>query len=192
VLDVGSSTGGFTDCLLARGAGHVIAVDVGKGQLHWKLRQDPRVTVIEGYNARRLRLDDLPRQPSIAFVDVSFISLRKVVEPVFGTVADGGVVVVLVKPQFEAGRNLVGKGGVVRDPKVHFQVLQGLQGWLKEKGFAVTEVSASSLRGPKGNIEFFMHVIRGDGGIGVEELEREVRRAHDQGVQPGLDNPKRA
>ena len=192
VLDVGSSTGGFTDCLLASGASHVIAIDVGKGQLHWKLRQDSRVTVIEGYNARKLQLEDLPRQPSIAFVDVSFISLRKVIEPVFGTVAEGGAVIALVKPQFEAGRDLVEKGGVIRNPKVHLRVLQELQEWLEEGGFSVAEVSVSPLRGPKGNMEFFMHIIRGGGGIGVEELEQEVRRAHDQGVQPGLDKPKRA
>ncbi len=191
-LDVGSSTGGFTDCLLASGASHVIAIDVGRGQLHWKLRQDPRVTVIEGHNARNLQPGDLPEQPSIAVVDVSFISLRKVLEPVFETLTADGIVVALVKPQFEAGRKMVEKGGVVRDPTVHLRVLEDLVGWLREKGLSVTEMSASPLRGPKGNIEFFMHIIRGGSGVSGEELEQEVRRAHGQGVQSGPDHPERA
>jgi 23S rRNA (cytidine1920-2'-O)/16S rRNA (cytidine1409-2'-O)-methyltransferase len=191
VLDVGSSTGGFTDCLLASGASHVVAIDVGKGQLHWKLRQDPRVTVIEGYNARNLKPEDLPRQPSMAVVDVSFISLRKILEPVFGALPADGAVVALVKPQFEAGRDLVEKGGVVKDPEVHLRILRDLLGWLEGKGFSVAEVTASSLRGPKGNIEFFIHITRGGRVIGVEELEQEVRRAHDQGVHPGPDRTQR-
>jgi 23S rRNA (cytidine1920-2'-O)/16S rRNA (cytidine1409-2'-O)-methyltransferase len=192
VLDVGSSTGGFTDCLLARGASRVIALDVGKGQLHWKLRQDPRVTVIERYNAKNLHPGDLPEQPSMAVVDVSFISLRKILEPIFGALVADGAVVALVKPQFEAGRKLVEKGGVVRDPEVHLGVLQDLVSWLRQKGLSATEVSTSALRGPKGNIEFFLHIVRGGSGVGDEELDREVRRAHGQGVQQGPDHPQRA
>jgi 23S rRNA (cytidine1920-2'-O)/16S rRNA (cytidine1409-2'-O)-methyltransferase len=178
VLDVGSSTGGFTDCLLARGASRVIALDVGKGQLHWKLREDPRVTVIEGYNARNLRRRDLPETPEFAVVDVSFISLEKVLEPVFGVLAPESGAVALVKPQFEAGREQVQKGGVVKDPSVHLAVLDNLAGWLGRKGLAVAAVSASPIKGPKGNIEFFFHVIRDGVGVATEELEREVRRAH--------------
>jgi 23S rRNA (cytidine1920-2'-O)/16S rRNA (cytidine1409-2'-O)-methyltransferase len=192
IVDIGSSTGGFTDCLLARGASRVIALDVGKGQLHWKLRNDSRVTVIEGYNAKNLQPGDLPEQPSIAVVDVSFISLRKILEPVFGVLATDGSVVALVKPQFEAGRKQVEKGGVVRDPEVHIRVLQDLVGWLRQRELSATQVSASTLRGPKGNIEFFLHIIRGGGGVGDEELGKEVRRVHGQGVQQGPDHSQRA
>ena len=122
-LDVGSSTGGFTDCLLQKGAAEVIALDVGKGQLHWKLRNDPRVKVMEGVNARYLVPADLPFKPDLAVIDVSFISLLKVLEPLAGVVETGERVVALVKPQFEAGRGQVGKGGVVRDAEVHREVL---------------------------------------------------------------------
>jgi 23S rRNA (cytidine1920-2'-O)/16S rRNA (cytidine1409-2'-O)-methyltransferase len=177
-LDVGSSTGGFTDCLLDRGASRVIALDVGKGQLHWKLREDPRVMVIEGYNARDLDREDLPATPDLAVVDVSFISLEKVLEPVFGVLAPGGEAVVLVKPQFEAGRKQVERGGVVRDPLVHISVLEGLAGWLGRKGLAAAAVSVSPLKGPKGNIEFFYRVTREGVWVTSEQLEREVRRAH--------------
>lgn len=192
VLDVGASTGGFTDCLLAGGASRVIAIDVGRGQLHWKLREDPRVTVIEGFNARNLLPEDLPEQPSIAVVDVSFISLKKVIKPVLGTVEVSGAVVALVKPQFEAGRDLVEKGGVVRNPETHLMVLEDLVRWLREKGLMVKKVCASPLRGPKGNIEFFFHIAHTGTGVSTEELKQEVRRAHGQGVQSGPDYPERA
>jgi 23S rRNA (cytidine1920-2'-O)/16S rRNA (cytidine1409-2'-O)-methyltransferase len=177
VIDVGSSTGGFTDCLLQAGASGIIAVDVGKGQLHARLRGDERVTVLEGVNARELDAVELPMRPDLAVIDVSFISLEKVLEPVSRALAAGGSMLALVKPQFEAG---VGKApkGVVRDPAVHLEVLGGLAVWLKEKGFALRGVTASCLKGPKGNVEFFMLIDRGSGeGVGAGEIAGAVRRA---------------
>ncbi len=177
-LDVGSSTGGFTDCLLRAGASRVMALDVGKGQLHWKLRGDERVTVMEGRNARKLQPGDLPEKPDLAVVDVSFISLTMVLGPVMRALRDGGEVVALVKPQFEAGRASVGKGGVVRDPEVHLQVLRELADWIEGQGMVLLDVAASGLRGPKGNIEFFFRIGSSGSSINASELEREVVRAH--------------
>jgi len=158
-LDVGASTGGFTDCLLQHGAGRVHAVDVGKGQLHWKLRNDPRVVVHEGVNARYLSFDEIGEQVDLATVDVSFISLRLVLPPLVGIVRPCGDVIALVKPQFEAGRSQVGRGGVVRDPAVHEQVLAQLVGWVKKNlGWSVRGAIPSPLLGPAGNVEFFLHL----------------------------------
>lgn len=182
VLDVGASTGGFTDCLLKRGASRVTAVDVGRGQLHWKLRRDPRVDVMEGVNARNLRAEDLPARPDMAVIDVSFISLRKVIEPVARALGPGSAMLALVKPQFEAGRAQVGKGGVVRDPEVHLGVLQGLAGWMRERGLPPTGITASPIKGPKGNMEFFLLVGGGKAPVRGEDIEREVRRAHGRAV----------
>jgi len=178
VLDVGSSTGGFTDCLLRNGASHVIALDVGKGQLHWRLREDSRVTPIEGYNARYLRPGDLPVAPELAVVDVSFISLTRVIGPVFGALPGDGEVVALVKPQFEAGREFVRKGGVIKDCEVHLQVLKRLADWFAEKGMALLGVTTSPIKGPRGNIEFFVRIGAAGRSIDTGELEREVSRAH--------------
>ncbi len=178
VLDAGSSTGGFTDCLLRGGAERVIALDVGKGQLHWKLRNDPRVSAIEGYNVRNLVPGDLPVKPALAVVDVSFISLTKVLGPIFRALTEGGEVVALVKPQFEAGRQYVEKGGVVKAPETHLQVLREVMFWITEQGLALLGVSASPIRGPKGNIEFFIWVAREGESIPGTELEQEVSRAH--------------
>lgn len=159
-LDVGASTGGFTDCLLQRGAGCVHAVDVGKGLLHWKLRNDPRVVVREGINARYLRPEDLGEPVDLATVDVSFISLRLVLPPLKGIVRPCGDVIALVKPQFEAGRSQVGRGGVVRDPAVHELVLARLVGWARKTlGWSVRGAIPSPLLGPAGNIEFFLHLV---------------------------------
>ena len=177
-LDVGASTGGFTECLLVRGASRVISLDVGKGQLHWKLRNDPRVTVLEGVNARYLKPEILPFSPEWASVDVSFISLRKVLLPVFSTLSGASEVVALVKPQFEAGRRCVGKGGVVRDSGVHREVLEGLSGWLEERGLHLAKATASPIRGPAGNLEFFIQVSREAPALRVEEIEAVVRSAH--------------
>jgi 23S rRNA (cytidine1920-2'-O)/16S rRNA (cytidine1409-2'-O)-methyltransferase len=183
VLDVGASTGGFTDCLLRAGAARVMALDVGKGQLHWKLRGDDRVTVLEGRNARELRPQDLPERADLAVIDVSFISLTMVLGPVMRALREGGEALALVKPQFEAGRASVGKGGVVRDPAVHLQVLERLAGWMAGEGMVPLDVAASDLKGPKGNIEFFFRVGRSGKSIDRSELEREVRRAHGQGLR---------
>jgi 23S rRNA (cytidine1920-2'-O)/16S rRNA (cytidine1409-2'-O)-methyltransferase len=150
--DVGASTGGFTDCLLQRGAARVYAVDVGYGQLDWRIRTDPRVVVLERTNVRYL--ESLPEKVDLATVDVSFISLRLVLPAIARLLRDGGQIVSLVKPQFEAGRGKVGKGGVVRDPDVHRDVLRGLADWCVAEGLGLVGLTVSPLRGPAGNVEF--------------------------------------
>jgi len=157
-LDSGASTGGFTDCLLQNGAARVIAVDVGYGQLDWGLRQDPRVTVIERYNIRFLKCEDLPEPAALAALDLSFISLKKVLPAVIKCLSPGYDIVALVKPQFEAGRQKVGKGGVVRDPAVHREVLQSLWDHVRRLGLSVRGLVESPVRGPKGNVEYLMHL----------------------------------
>lgn len=176
-MDVGASTGGFTDCLLQRGASRVIAVDVGYGQLDWKLRQDPRVTVMERTNVRHLEPARLPYEPDLVVADVSFISLRLVIPAVARALSPHGRIIVLVKPQFEAGRNRVGKGGVVRDPAVHLQVLRDIVMWLREAGISVKGIIRSPLKGPAGNIEFLMLLEPGEGWPEEAELERLVQEA---------------
>ncbi len=156
-IDVGASTGGFTDCLLQRGAARVYAVDVGTGQLDARLRRDPRVVVMEKTNARALDPRIFSEQPTLAVVDVSFISLEKVLPAVLGVVAPRADVIALIKPQFEVGRELVGKGGVVRDPALHRGVVARLARYTVLRGWHVLGVAASPLRGPKGNREFFLH-----------------------------------
>lgn len=155
-LDVGSSTGGFTDCLLQAGAARVIALDVGRAQLHERLRADPRVHVLERVNARHLRCDQLPFRPRLVTCDVSFIGLRLVLPPVLACARPGWQALVLVKPQFEAGRADVGKGGVVRDPAVHRRVLDEVRAAAHGFGADVIGECESGLRGPKGNREFFL------------------------------------
>lgn len=157
-IDVGASTGGFTDCLLQRGATRVYAVDVGSGQLDDKLRRDNRVVVMENTNARGLDPRIFGDKPSLAVVDVAFISLEKVLPAVFGVLERVGETVALVKPQFEAGREAVGKGGVVRDPAQHRTVVSRLARYSILRGWHVLGVTASPLRGPKGNREFFLHL----------------------------------
>jgi len=155
--DLGSSTGGFVDCLLQHGARRVIAVDVGYGQLDYGLRGDSRVTVLERTNARTLTADRLPFAPTFVTADVSFISLRLALGPVLECARVDYRGLVLVKPQFEAGREQVGKGGVVRDPAVHLQVLVGIASWLDEHGAAVLDICDSGHPGPKGNVEYFAY-----------------------------------
>jgi 23S rRNA (cytidine1920-2'-O)/16S rRNA (cytidine1409-2'-O)-methyltransferase len=157
-LDVGASTGGFTDVLLQRGAARVIAVDVGYGQLAWSLRQDARVTLLERVNIRHL--ERLPIPADLAVIDVSFISLRLVLPRVAALLSPPGDVVALVKPQFEVGKGLVGKGGVVRDPAQHEQVLRELNGFAAELGYTVAGQIPSPLLGAKGNREFLMYLRR--------------------------------
>jgi 23S rRNA (cytidine1920-2'-O)/16S rRNA (cytidine1409-2'-O)-methyltransferase len=159
-IDVGASTGGFTDCLLQRGAARVYAVDVGKGQLDARLRRDPRVVLMEGSNARTLDPRVFSESPSLAVIDVSFISLEKILPAAMGTLSTGGELVALVKPQFEVGRGAVGKGGVVRDPAQHQAVVSRVARYAVLRGWHVLGVTASPLRGPKGNREFFLHVSR--------------------------------
>jgi 23S rRNA (cytidine1920-2'-O)/16S rRNA (cytidine1409-2'-O)-methyltransferase len=159
-LDVGASTGGFTDCLLQRGARRVYAVDVGHGQLHPRLRADLRVVVLEGVNARYLEPSRLTEAPSLAAIDVSFISLEKVLPAVAGCLAPGepSDVLALVKPQFEVGRGRVGKGGVVREAARHREVLQRVAAFAGARGLPARAVVASPVRGAKGNREFFLHL----------------------------------
>jgi 23S rRNA (cytidine1920-2'-O)/16S rRNA (cytidine1409-2'-O)-methyltransferase len=174
-LDVGASTGGFTDVLLQRGASRVIALDVGYGQLHERLRGDPRVTVLERTNARELR--ELPFAPELVVCDVSFIGLELVLPPVLALAAPGWEALVLVKPQFEAGREEVGKGGVVRDPAVHRRVLREIAeaalGWQAEPAGVVD----SGLPGPKGNREFFLHLVHHERPERPDELDTWIDRA---------------
>ena len=151
-LDVGASTGGFTDVLLQRGAQRVYALDVGYGQLHYRLRQDSRVVAMERVNVRYL--ESLPERPTLAVVDVSFISLRLVLPPVFAVLDVTAPVVALVKPQFEAGRTQVGRGGIVRDPVVHRQVLDNLRTWSTTQPWRLTALVPSPIRGADGNVEF--------------------------------------
>jgi len=159
-LDVGASTGGFTDCLLQRGARRVIALDVGYGQLAWKLRQDPRVAVIERTNARALTPAMLPEAPELAVVDVSFISLATVLPAVASVVRPGGTILALVKPQFEVGRGRVGKGGVVRAPALRAEAVAGVRAAAERLGLAVRGEAESVLPGPKGNREVFVWLAR--------------------------------
>jgi 23S rRNA (cytidine1920-2'-O)/16S rRNA (cytidine1409-2'-O)-methyltransferase len=155
-MDVGASTGGFTDCLLQRGADHVYAVDVGYGQLAWKLRQDPRVTVIERTNIRHLTTDRVPARLDLATIDTSFISLKIVVPATLPFLKPGGAMLALIKPQFEVGRGQVGKGGVVRDPRQHEMVVEGLTDFFIEQGLQCGAVIPSPIKGPKGNREFII------------------------------------
>jgi 23S rRNA (cytidine1920-2'-O)/16S rRNA (cytidine1409-2'-O)-methyltransferase len=157
-LDVGASTGGFTDALLRRGARAVIAVDVGYGQLAWSLRQDPRVTVLERVNIRHL--DRLPTPADLAVIDVSFISLRLVLPRVRELLSPPGDVVALVKPQFEVGKGAVGKGGIVRDPEQHRRVLRELRQFAEENGYLIAGEIPSPILGAKGNREFLLHLRR--------------------------------
>ena len=155
-LDVGASTGGFTDCLLQRGAARVIALDVAHGQLDWGLRNDPRVFVLERRNARALDPAELPFEPDLATIDVSFISLAKVLPAIAGCLPAGGELLALVKPQFELDRQRVGRGGVVRDPVARRQALAAAAGAATAAGLAVRGFASSGLPGPKGNLESFL------------------------------------
>lgn len=158
-LDSGASTGGFTDCLLKRGASKVYAVDVGYGQLDWKLRQDPRVVCMERTNLRYVTRQEIPEPVDIATLDLSFISLRLVLPAVRELLGEKGQVCCLIKPQFEAGREKVGKKGVVRDPEIHMEVLEHFLEDAKACGFSVHALSFSPVRGPEGNIEFLGHLV---------------------------------
>jgi 23S rRNA (cytidine1920-2'-O)/16S rRNA (cytidine1409-2'-O)-methyltransferase len=159
-LDVGASTGGFTDCLLQRGATSVTALDVGYGQLDWRLRSDPRVRVMERVNFRRLGDDAFPAGFDLVTVDTSFISLRTILARATAFLRTGGAIVALVKPQFEAGRERVGAGGVVRDRETHADVLRALRGAVGPLGLVPVALEASPLLGPAGNREFFLHLRR--------------------------------
>ncbi len=159
-LDVGSSTGGFSDVLLSRGAVKVYAVDVGTNQLAWKLRQDPRIVVLEQTNARYLTAEQVLEPVDVVVCDASFISLAKVLEAPLKLAKPGARLVALVKPQFEAGRAEVGKGGVVRDPAVHRRVCAAASDWVRSQGWEVIGVTESPITGPEGNVEFLLGATR--------------------------------
>jgi len=180
-LDVGASTGGFTDALLQAGVTRVYAVDVGTGQLHWRLRRDPRVIVRERTHAARLTAAEVPEPIDLATVDVSFISLTRILPAVAARLRPDGILIALVKPQFEAGRTLA-RGGVVRSPQVHRDVLRRLAGWVADRGWGVAGATASPLAGPKGNREFFFWIRLtppAEGSEGVEAMiEAALAEAH--------------
>jgi len=157
-LDIGSSTGGFTDCLLKRGALRVYALDVGRGLLDWSLRNDARVRVMEGRNARYLAPGDLPEPVGVAVIDVSFISLRLILPVLPALLAPRADIVALVKPQFEVGRGEVGRGGIVREPEKHLDALRSVSAAARAAGMAVRGACASPIRGAEGNREFFLHL----------------------------------
>ncbi len=178
VLDVGASTGGFTDALLQHGAKHVTALDVGRGQIAWKLRSEPRVTVIERTNFRTLPDDAFPGGFDLVVIDTSFISLRTIVARASGYLRERGTIVALVKPQFEAGRERIGGGGVVRDPAVHAAILREVRDGVRDTGVRVVAATVSPLRGPAGNVEFFYELRREGDEVDDARLDALVAEAH--------------
>ena len=176
--DIGASTGGFTDCMLQQGAEKVYAVDTGYGKLAWKLRTDPRVVPLERTNARYLTREQIPEALDFASVDVSFISLRLILPALRGLLKDSGRAVCLVKPQFEAGREKVGKKGVVRAPKVHLEVLEGFLTHAAQGDFTVAGLDFSPIRGPEGNIEYLGLLSAGAGEPYAGDLAGLVDRSH--------------
>jgi 23S rRNA (cytidine1920-2'-O)/16S rRNA (cytidine1409-2'-O)-methyltransferase len=176
-VDVGASPGGFTQTLLARGARRVYAVDVGRGQLHERVGRDPRVVVLDRTNARTLSPALVPEPCTLAVMDVSFISVRKILAPLRGVLAEGAPAVVLVKPQFEVGRGEVGKGGVVRDPALHHRALADVAGFAQRAGYSVRAACASPVKGAAGNREFFLHLVNGGEPLAAEPLDALLRKA---------------
>ena len=186
-LDAGASTGGFTDCLLERGASHVVAADVGRGQLAWKLRNDERVNVIENCNVRYLAPGDIGGVSDVVVADLSFISLRLVAPALASLTSRGGFLVLLIKPQFESERVGVGKGGVGRDPAVHLSVLKTVEHDLRAAGLVMVDITPSPLRGPAGNAEFLGHFIVADSlpcasRVKEQQLRGAVEAVHKGGV----------
>lgn len=183
-MDVGSSTGGFTDCMLQNGAVKVYAIDVGHGQLAWKLRQDPRVVCMEKTNIRYVLPEDLEEPAAFSSIDVSFISLTKVLLPVRNLLTEDGEVVCLIKPQFEAGREKVGKKGVVRDSKVHEEVIYKVIEYAKSIFFEALHLEFSPIKGPEGNIEYLLHLKKREEGADLQEadfsVEEVVAAAHKE------------
>ena len=186
--DIGASTGGFTDCMLQNGAAKVYAVDVGYGQLAWKLRSDERVVCMERTNARYLTHEQIPDELDFASVDVSFISLKLILPALCGLLKEGGHVSCLVKPQFEAGREKVGKKGVVRDPAVHLEVLENFLIHAKESGFTVLGMTFSPIRGPEGNIEYLGFLEKGEWVEKAFDLKALVDASHETLKEHGEGN----
>ena len=176
--DIGASTGGFTDCMLQNGAKKVYAVDVGYGQLDWKLRNDARVVCMERTNARYLTHEEIPEELDFASVDVSFISLKLIFPALYGLLREGGEIACLIKPQFEAGREKVGKKGVVRDPAVHLEVLEHFLIHAKENHFTVLGITYSPIRGPEGNIEYLGFLRKSEEPSAQIDLNAIVEASH--------------
>lgn len=182
-MDIGASSGGFTDCMLQNGAKKVYAVDVGHGQLAWKLRNDTRVVVMEKTNIRYVKPEDIGESIDFASIDVSFISLSKVLPAAYNLLGERGEIVALIKPQFEAGREKVGKKGVVREKSTHIEVIQNCFAYAKENGFFVRELEFSPVKGPEGNIEYLYHLVKSgdvDSDIDDIDIEAVVNTAHEK------------
>lgn len=183
VLDIGASTGGFTDVMLQEGAKLSYALDVGYNQLAWKLRQDPRVVVMERQNFRYSKLEDFTKgRPEFASIDVSFISLQLILPVLKEIIEPGGDVVALIKPQFEAGKEKVGKNGIIKDPKVHLEVLEKMIAFVTEQGYSIHNLSFSPIKGGEGNIEFLIHLVYDQKGELLSEVKtatQVVQEAHD-------------
>ncbi len=181
-MDIGASTGGFTDCCLQNGAKKVYAIDVGHGQLAWSLRNDERVVCMEKTNFRYVTKEDIGCEPDFASCDVSFISLTKILEPAIDILKDHGRMVCLIKPQFEAGRDEVGKKGVVRDKAVHASVIERVIEYAKSIGFLILDLDFSPVKGPEGNIEYLLFIEKGEASD-LEpkpiDIEKTVEKAHD-------------
>ena len=180
-MDVGASTGGFTDCMLQNGAVKVYSVDVGHGQLAWKLRNDERVVCMEKTNIRYVTPDDVADKIDFASIDVSFISLKKVLPAVYDLLTDVGEVVCLIKPQFEAGREKVGKKGVVREQSVHMEVVDMIVSFAREMGFVTLDLSYSPIKGPEGNIEYLLYITKDTSREGREfDINALVKESHEK------------
>ena len=178
--DIGASTGGFTDCMLQNGAQKVYAVDVGYGQLDWKLRNDERVVCLERTNARYLSHEEIPDTLDFASIDVSFISLKLIFPALYELLREGGEIACLIKPQFEAGREKVGKKGVVRDSAVHKEVLENFLIYAKENHFTVLGITYSPIRGPEGNIEYLGYLRKSDAPDGIYDIDAVVAASHEE------------
>ena len=181
-LDIGASTGGFTDCMLQNGASKVYAIDVGYGQFAWKLRQDERVVCLEKTNVRYVTHEQVPDEGDFASIDVSFISLTKVLPAVLGVLGPAGQLVCLIKPQFEAGREKVGKKGVVRDINVHKEVIEMIVNYVRAQNLGILALDFSPIKGPEGNIEYLIYLDKSQTGMSEEEvtarLEEVVAESH--------------
>ncbi len=182
-LDIGASTGGFTDCMLQNGAKKVYSIDVGYGQFAWKLRSDPRVVCLEKTNVRYITKEQVPEEADFASIDVSFISLQKVIPPVLAIMQPSARLVCLIKPQFEAGREKVGKKGVVRERSVHLEVIEKILRFAQEIGLGIEALSFSPIKGPEGNIEYLVYLRKDGEGMEIEEAcalaEDVTRQAHE-------------
>ncbi|MDD7793931.1 TlyA family RNA methyltransferase [Clostridium sp. 'White wine YQ'] len=182
-LDIGASTGGFTDCMLQNGAKKVFSIDVGYGQFAWKLRTDPRVVCMERTNIRYVTPEDLGEKADFASIDVSFISLKKIMPAVVSLLSDNGEVIALIKPQFEAGKEKVGKKGVVREKSTHKEVITSIVNYLYDENLNILDLSFSPIKGPEGNMEFLIYFTRNSevqSNFNLEKIEQIVDRAHNE------------